>query len=108
MSSPRYSAELAARPQIIVANKADLPDAAPSRERVEQHCAANGLPLFVISAVTGSGLAELVRGIAARLQALSAADAGSPASAPTSSGHRPERAPDESARAGSDASAASS
>jgi GTP-binding protein len=74
-----YSAALAALPQIIVANKADLPDAAPGRERVEEHCAANGLPLFVISAVTGSGLPDLVRALAARLQSLSAADAGAPA-----------------------------
>jgi len=72
-----YSAELAGRPQIVVANKADLPDAAANRERVELHCAAKGLPLFVISAVTGSGLAELVRGIAARLASLAAPEAGS-------------------------------
>src|SRR5438445_197376 len=31
-----YSAELAERPQIVVANKADLPDAAPNRELVER------------------------------------------------------------------------
>src|SRR5262244_3440623 len=74
-----YSAELAARPQIVVANKADLPDAAPNRDRVEQHCAANGLPLFVISAVTGSGLTELVRAVATRLASLSAAEASAPA-----------------------------
>src|SRR5215468_9908840 len=70
-----YSAELSARPQIVVANKADLPDAAANRERVERYCAANGLPLFVISAVTGSGLTELVRAVAARLASLSAAEA---------------------------------
>jgi GTP-binding protein len=62
-----YSPELAARPQIVVANKADLPDAAPSRKRVEQFCASNGLTLFVISAVTGTGLTDLVRAVAARL-----------------------------------------
>jgi GTPase len=80
-----YSAELAARPQIIVGNKADLPDAAPNRERVEQHCAANGLTLFVISAVTGGGLTELVRGIAARLASLPAPEAASNPSPPASS-----------------------
>src|SRR5262252_5292580 len=73
-----YSAELAARPQLVVANKADLPDAAASRDRVERHCAANGLPLFVISAVTGSGLTELVRAVGARLASLSAAEAAAP------------------------------
>src|SRR4030095_16800266 len=74
-----YSPELAARRQLVVANKADLVDAAPNRERVEQYCAANGLPLFVISAVTGSGLPGLVRALAVRLQSLSAAEAGAPA-----------------------------
>jgi GTPase len=62
-----YSPELAARPQLIVANKSDLPEAAPRRERIERHCAARELPFFVISAATGAGLADLVRGIAAAL-----------------------------------------
>jgi len=68
-----------------VANKADLPDAAPSRERIERHCAENGLTLFVISAVTGSGLTELVRAVVARLDSLSAQEAGSPDGPPASS-----------------------
>jgi GTP-binding protein len=63
-----YSPELAARPQIVVANKADLPEAAERRARVERHCAAHGLPLVVISAATGQGLAELVRAVAVRLE----------------------------------------
>jgi GTP-binding protein len=62
-----YSSELAARPQLVVANKSDLPEAAPRRERIERHCAARELPFFVISAATGAGLADLVRGIAAAL-----------------------------------------
>jgi GTPase len=62
-----YSADLAARPQIIVANKADLPDAGANRERVERLCAERDLTLFVISAATGIGLPELARAIAARL-----------------------------------------
>src|SRR5438132_4827750 len=77
-----YSAELAGRPQIVAANKADLPDAAPSRERIERHCAENGLTLFVVSAVTGSGLTELVRAIVARLDSLSAQEAGLPDAPP--------------------------
>ena len=80
-----YSAELAGRPQIVVPNKADLPDAAPSRERIERHCAENGLTLFVVSAVTGSGLTELVRAIVARLDSLSAQEAGLPDAPPASS-----------------------
>jgi GTP-binding protein len=64
----RYSAELADRPQIVVANKADLPETAERRRRVEEFCARTGRPLFVISAATGAGLRDLLRGIAARLE----------------------------------------
>jgi GTP-binding protein len=64
----RYSVELADRPQIVVANKADLPDAAKRRRRVEEFCARRRLPLFVISAATGAGLRELLRGVSARLE----------------------------------------
>jgi GTP-binding protein len=70
----RYSSDLACRPQLIVANKVDLlgaeggPAAAVLR-RLEQHCLAKGLSLFVTSAATGVGLSELVRGIASRLEA---------------------------------------
>lgn len=65
-----YSPALAARPQLVVANKADIPEAAERRARVEQFCAQAGVPCFVISAATGLGLAELVRGIATRLEGI--------------------------------------
>src|SRR6266852_796241 len=74
-----FSADLAAPHQLIVGNKADLPDAAPNRERFEQFCASNGLTLMVISAVTGTGLADLVRAVASHLESISptlAADGG--------------------------------
>jgi GTP-binding protein len=64
----RYSPGLAERPQIVVANKADLPESAERRRRVEEMCARAGRPLFVVSAATGAGLRELVRGVAGRLQ----------------------------------------
>jgi hypothetical protein len=35
---------------------------------VEEFCAREGRPLFVISAATGQGLRELVHGVAARLE----------------------------------------
>ena len=64
-----YSAELAARPQIVVANKADLFEpGAPGFAAVERHCRSVGLPFHAISAVTGAGLPELVRDIARRLE----------------------------------------
>ena len=64
----RYSAELAGRPQVVVANKADLPESAEGRQRVEDFCARARRPLVVISAATGAGLRDLVRGVAARLE----------------------------------------
>jgi GTP-binding protein len=64
-----YSPELAARPQLIVANKADIPDAAARIARIRAHCARHGLALHVISAATGAGVGELVAAVAARLEA---------------------------------------
>lgn len=64
----RYSAELAGRPQVVVANKADLPETAERRQRVEDFCARARQPLVVISAATGAGLRDLVHGVAARLE----------------------------------------
>jgi GTP-binding protein len=67
-----YSPELAARPRIVVVNKADLLDGvAPERvaavEAVRRRCVDGGAPFLLISAATGRGLTELVRAIAARL-----------------------------------------
>jgi len=67
-----YSRELAARPQIVAVNKADLlegaaPEVVAAVERVRRRCSELGQPLLVISAATGRGLTELVRAIAARL-----------------------------------------
>ena len=64
-----YSPELAKRPQIVVANKADLfePEAEPLL-RVARHCRDAGVTFHAISAATGAGVPELVRGIARRLE----------------------------------------
>jgi GTPase len=67
-----YSPELAARPQIVVVNKADLLDGATPEtladvERVRRRCADIGQPFLLISAATGRGLRELVSAIAAHL-----------------------------------------
>jgi GTPase len=67
-----YSPALAERPQLVVANKADLvdgsPEAAATLDRLRRHCAAAGRPFYAISAATGLGLAELLRAAAARLE----------------------------------------
>jgi GTPase len=65
-----YSPELAERPQIVVANKADLPETQARREAIERHCAAHDLPFHVISAVTGAGLVDLLRTVAKKLEEL--------------------------------------
>jgi GTP-binding protein len=54
-----YSPDLAARPQILVANKEDLPDTADRLAGVRALARREGLPLVVISARTGAGLDEL-------------------------------------------------
>ncbi len=58
-----HSEELAKRPEVLVANKADLPEAA---ENVERLRGAHG-DLFVISAVTGEGVKALVGELFGRL-----------------------------------------
>src|SRR5712691_9076024 len=64
----RHSVELAGRPQIVVANKADIPEALDRRRHDEEFCARRRLPLIGISAVTGAWPAALLHGIAARLE----------------------------------------
>ena len=62
-----YSEELAGRPQIVAANKAELPGTDERRRAIEDLCAARGLPFHAISAVTGLGLPALVRDMADHL-----------------------------------------
>jgi GTP-binding protein len=64
----RYSTVLNARPQIVIGNKIDLPEAAPRRAAVEAFCAGASLSFVAISAVTGAGLDALVRTVAAALE----------------------------------------
>ncbi|WP_159881167.1 GTPase ObgE [Paenibacillus puerhi] len=57
-----YNAKLEERPQIIVANKMDIPDAEVHLESFKEQLAARGLdlPIFPISAVAKSGVQELL------------------------------------------------
>lgn len=64
----RYSERLAAKPQLVVINKIDLPEA---RARVAEIRAALGLPqALAISGATGEHVQELLWAIAQRLQEL--------------------------------------
>ncbi|MBI2152990.1 MAG: GTPase ObgE [Candidatus Rokubacteria bacterium] len=63
-----FSPELAHRPRVLVANKTDLPETEARRRQVEELARARSVPFFAVSAVTGQGLPELMREVAARLE----------------------------------------
>ncbi|MBQ8556677.1 MAG: GTPase ObgE [Clostridia bacterium] len=64
--------ELAERPQIVVCNKADLPDAQENVERLKEHLEELGLdyPVFVVSAATHQGFDPLLDAAANKLDEL--------------------------------------
>ncbi len=64
-----YSPELAARPQLIVANKTDLDGSAPRLAQLETLARRHGLPLLAISGRTGQGLDALRTRLGALLEA---------------------------------------
>ena len=67
----RYSVSLAERPQIIIANKVDsLDPETVDVKAFEEYVKENGWELLYISAVTGEGVAEMIRLVAERLEAL--------------------------------------
>lgn len=55
-----YSPELANCPQILVANKADLPDAQENLERLKGLAERHGQEFFIISAATNQGTSDLM------------------------------------------------
>jgi GTP-binding protein len=67
-----YSPELAARPQLIAANKIDVEGAAPRLKRVVAMAHRHRLPVFPIAARTGQGLAELRAALGTALLAAAA------------------------------------
>lgn len=79
-----YGAGLSERPQIIVANKMDLPEARENLPAIEAYGAERGREVIPISAVTGEGVRKLVfalwqevekaRGIAAKEREQQAAE----------------------------------
>ena len=55
-----YSEKIARRPQILAANKMDLPGAEENYKRLEELAAKEHIPIFAISAATKQGLKELI------------------------------------------------
>jgi GTP-binding protein len=58
-----FAPELAAKPQIVAANKIDAVDDPERVRAVEARASALGLPFFRISGVTGAGVAELLEAV---------------------------------------------
>ncbi|HKF37226.1 MAG TPA: Obg family GTPase CgtA, partial [Ktedonobacteraceae bacterium] len=63
-----YDERLATRPQIVVLNKMDLPEAQERWPALKAKVEAAGYPAFAISAVTHQGTGELMQYAAQRLQ----------------------------------------
>jgi GTP-binding protein len=63
-----YDEHLATRPQIVVLNKMDLPEAQERWPALKAKAEAAGYPVFAISAVTHQGVAELMQYTGQRLQ----------------------------------------
>jgi GTPase len=72
-----FSPEVAARPQILAANKVDLlGDDTARLARVKRMATRRKVPLFTISALKGEGLRPLVEAVARRLGELRVQDVG--------------------------------
>lgn len=59
-----YSEKIARRPQILAANKMDLPGAAENFDRLKELAAQEGIEIFPISAATKQGVKELIQHVA--------------------------------------------
>ena len=66
----RYSPELAARPQIVAANKTDIMADSETAGRFRQYVEKQGYQFFPTSAATNSGVRELINAVAAELSKL--------------------------------------
>jgi GTP-binding protein len=62
-----FNPALADRPQVVVLNKLDLPDARQRWPRVKQAMDQRELPVYAISAATGEGVRELMAQVGAML-----------------------------------------
>lgn len=66
----QYNPKLADRPQVIAANKVDLPDGRENLDSFQKAVEAKGYKVFPISAATNGGMKELMFYVAAQLAEL--------------------------------------
>jgi len=69
-----YSRELAKRPQIVVANKCDLPEAEANLSRLEEAAQRDGREFAAISAAANQGVRELIQRAGQLVKALREAE----------------------------------
>lgn len=65
-----YKADLLDKPQMVVAAKMDALDEPARVDQLRAFCAARGLEMFAISAVTGQGLKPLINALGRRIDQL--------------------------------------
>jgi GTPase len=68
-----FDADLAAKPQVVVANKLDLAEARGQLPAVRARFAERGIHVLAISAATGEGVRDLILVVCRRIQELRAA-----------------------------------
>jgi GTP-binding protein len=86
-----FDAGLAARPQIVAMNKADLPDARRTWTAQKRRFARRGIQLHLVSAATGEGVRELMFALHALVKAPAARAAAE--GEPAAHGARARKAP---------------
>jgi len=69
-----YNADLAMRPQFVVATKLDALDEPERLESLRARAYQDQKPFFAISSATGEGVRELINAVSAKLDELAAAN----------------------------------
>jgi GTP-binding protein len=65
-----FDAELAKKPQIVVANKIDLPEGRKNAQLLARKLPAECVTLYAISAATHEGVRKLVQAAGSKLEAV--------------------------------------
>jgi GTP-binding protein len=58
-----FDAHLAARPEVVVLNKIDIPEVRKKLPALRRSFARKGIPVFAVSAATGAGVPELLEAV---------------------------------------------